>query len=249
MIESKIVDVLKSIPGAEEFVEVLNTPDIIFDAIYPSLRNTIIDQFQSDGFRVVMKDLQKDPEFQETKKEIPDIILAIGDLDDLSPNKKDLMITLFSAFMDVVVDTVIPIQKMTTDAVVPSYAHQTDAGADLASNEDIIIPPNSYGNLVKTGVAVAIPEGWLLSIRPRSGVSKNTTLRISNSPGTIDSGYRGEIGILVDNIGSAPVAISKGYKIAQMLLERSYKLNWVDVEDVTEIGEDREGGFGSTGTH
>lgn len=91
------------------------------------------------------------------------------------------------------------IKKLRNDAVIPKYTRDGDAGFDLVAVEDVIIEPGET-KLVKTGVAMAIPEGYELQVRPRSGVSLKTKLRISNSPGTIDSNYRGEIGVIIDNL-------------------------------------------------
>lgn len=93
----------------------------------------------------------------------------------------------------------VKVKKVHPDAVIPQYARPGDAGFDLVAVEDVIIQPGETKK-VPTGLAFAIPPGYELQIRPRSGVSKDTKLRISNAPGTVDAGYRGEIGILVDNI-------------------------------------------------
>jgi dUTP pyrophosphatase len=89
------------------------------------------------------------------------------------------------------------VQKL-TNTEIPSYAYDTDAGMDVRAVEDVIIPPGGTA-LVKTGLAVAIPEGYEIQVRPRSGCSAKTKLRIANAPGTIDAGYRGELCIIVDN--------------------------------------------------
>lgn len=89
--------------------------------------------------------------------------------------------------------------QLDSDERIPSYAHLTDAGIDIRASEDVIIPPGGTV-AVKTGLRLAVPEGYEMQVRPRSGCSLKTKLRISNSPGTIDAGYRGEIMVLVDNI-------------------------------------------------
>lgn len=133
------------------------------------------------------------------------------------------------------------------NAKIPTYAHEGDQGADIYAVEDMIIPPHSYGILVPTGIKMLIPHDWAVSIRPRSGLSKNSTLRISNAPATIDQQYRGEIKVLMDNIGDAPVAIKTGERIAQMILERNYQASYHRVESVSPDTERGEGGFGSSG--
>ena len=133
------------------------------------------------------------------------------------------------------------------NAKIPTYAHNGDQGADLYAVEEMIIQPHTYGNLIPTGIKVIIPPDWALAIRPRSGLSKNSTLRISNAPATIDQLYRGEIKVLMDNIGDAPVTIKPGERIAQMILERNYHAVYHQVDSVDPDTERGEGGFGSSG--
>ena len=161
--------------------------------------------------------------------------------------------------------TEIYIEKISEDAILPSYAHDGDAGMDLYSVEDIVIEPGQTV-LVKTGLKMAIPVGLEVQIRPRSGISLNTPLRIPNAPGTIDSGYRGEICVIMENTSSPESAeagqvfslkdkgnhkgtykITKGDRVAQMVVASYVKADFSLVSDVSVIGNDRAGGFGSTG--
>lgn len=132
-------------------------------------------------------------------------------------------------------------------AKLPTYAHEGDQGADIYAIEDTIIEPFTFGNMVPTGLKLKIPHGWAVSIRPRSGLSKNTPLRISNSPATIDQQYRGEVKILFDNFSSEPIEIKAGERIAQFVLEKNYPANWKEVEFVDAATDRAEGGFGSSG--
>lgn len=93
----------------------------------------------------------------------------------------------------------VKIKKLHLDAVIPQYARAMDAGFDLVSIEDVVIAPGNSGK-IPTGLAFALPEGWELQVRPRSGIASKTKLRLSNAPGTVDAGYRGEVGVLIDNI-------------------------------------------------
>lgn len=93
----------------------------------------------------------------------------------------------------------VKIKKLHPDAVIPKYASEGASGFDLVAVEDVFIEPGET-KLVRTGLAFEIPEGYELQIRPRSGISKNTKLRISNSPGTVDADYRGEVAVIIDNI-------------------------------------------------
>jgi dUTP pyrophosphatase len=151
-------------------------------------------------------------------------------------------------------------------AVIPSYQHRLDAGMDVCAAEDMTIEPGQTV-IIPTGLKFAIPEGYEIQVRPRSGISAKTPLRISNSPGTIDSGYRGELGIIMTNTSEKCLCadgecysidtdgnkkgtyyISKGERIAQLVLQEVPRMKFKVVKSVIEIGENRGGGFGSTGT-
>ena len=131
-------------------------------------------------------------------------------------------------------------------AKVPTYAHDTDAAADLYAMTDQTIEARSYGNKISTGVKIQLPEGWLALIIPRSSIGAKTPLRLSNSVGLIDSGYRGELGVLYDNISNAPYEIKAGDRIAQLLVMPSYRFK-ANVVDVLTDSDRGEGGFGSSG--
>ena len=133
-------------------------------------------------------------------------------------------------------------------AKMPTYAHETDAAADLYSLEEVKMNAHSYGNLIRTGVKIQLPEGWLALILPRSGMSKETPYRLSNSVGLIDSGYRGELGVLFDNTSDANMYIPAGTRVAQLLVMPSYRFQ-PEVVDALVESDRGEGGFGSTGTN
>lgn len=136
--------------------------------------------------------------------------------------------------------------KIEDGAKVPTYAHDTDAAADLYAMEDTILPGNSKGNKLRTGVSIQLPEGWLAMIIPRSSIGAKTPLRLSNSIGLIDSGYRGELGVLYDNTSDKPYDIHAGDRIAQLLVMPSYRFQAKVVESL-EDSDRGNGGFGSTG--
>jgi dUTP pyrophosphatase len=139
------------------------------------------------------------------------------------------------------------VEKVSDDVVLPSYAREGDAGMDVRATEDCVIIPGETW-IIPTGLKVAIPEGYEIQVRPRSGLSINSKLRIANTPGTIDTGFRGEVGIIVDNIGNSNIKIKKGDRIAQFVLSEVPKIKWVLTLDIKEIGINRNGGFGSTGS-
>jgi len=163
----------------------------------------------------------------------------------------------------------VPVEKCREDAVIPAYARPGDAGMDVCCAVETVICPGET-KIVPTGLKFAIPNGYEIQVRPRSGLSLKTPLRISNSPGTIDSGYRDELGIIVTNTAAtpttAPAAVSaaaaaesgsshaagsytvrKGDRIAQIVLHEVPRMKLLVVDSVAGIGNDRGGGFGSTG--
>lgn len=139
------------------------------------------------------------------------------------------------------------IQKLHPNAKLPTYAHYGDQGADVYAIEDITIPAHSWGTLIHTGLAAVIPAGWAIAVRPRSGMSLKTGMRIANSPGTIDELYRNEIGVIVDNISDEDVVIHAGDRIAQFILEKNYHGNFTEIPDISLYSTDRGAGFGSSG--
>ncbi|MBO4928637.1 MAG: dUTP diphosphatase [Clostridiales bacterium] len=160
--------------------------------------------------------------------------------------------------------TEIFVEKISEEAILPAYAHDGDAGMDLYSVSDVVIAPGETV-LIHTGLKFAIPKGYEVQVRPRSGLSLNTPLRIPNAPGTIDSGYRGEICVILENTSpetsaqeqdllltdkgnrKGPYHVKKGDRIAQMVVACYETSSFQLVESVEGIGDDRKGGFGSTG--
>jgi dUTP pyrophosphatase len=140
----------------------------------------------------------------------------------------------------------IRIQKINPAAVLPAYAHgpQEDAGMDLCSVEDTVLEPN-VPRLVATGLTVEIPPGYEAQVRPRSGMALRHAITMPNAPGTIDPGYRGEIRVILLNLGKDPYAIRAGDRIAQMIVAKYEAVEWVE-EDLAESARG-SGGFGSSG--
>lgn len=212
---------------------------------------------------------------QDFEKNISKIDSELGDI--LSDKKRDFLRQVMILVYNSVAETEgiskkiiqIPIEKCHDDAKIPVYANLTDAGADLYAIEDIVIAPGETV-LVPTGLKVAIPRGYEIQVRPKSGRALKTKMRVANTPGTIDSGYRDEIKVIIDNIeppfkdinyhfddegkviidfilhGSS-YSISKGDKFAQLVLSEVPKMDFVEVESVSKYTGNRGGGFGSTG--
>ena len=260
--------------------------------MFESLLSLEDDQFiiLKDQFLTVFKETLNEPESEnelralaiaqgytgETlEEEFSAALDAINAIDFLGEAKKDFLKEIYSLIGTKlgkilnVVSTVVQIPcELEKGVQLPLYAHETDAGLDIYAREEITINPGET-RIIGTGIRVAIPEGYAILIQPRSGISAKTKLRIANTPGLIDSGYRDEIGVIIENIeppfkdidyefdengeihiksilhGSS-YTISEGQRFAQMRLVQVPKANFVQVESVGGIGEDRGGGFGST---
>lgn len=139
----------------------------------------------------------------------------------------------------------VQIKKLRPDAIIPAYRRRGDAGFDLHAAEDVAIPAGGV-KILPTGLAVAVPEGFELQIRLRSGAALHTPLILPNAPATIDSGYRGEVGIIVRNLGGGEFTVRKGERIAQGVIAPVFTAIF---EEVCELppSERGSGGYGSTG--
>jgi len=140
----------------------------------------------------------------------------------------------------------IPIELCRPSAVIPCYVHPADGGMDVVCPLEVIIPAG-HTVIVPTGLKVAVPEGWMLLVFPRSGLSAKTGLRVANSPGLIDAGYRDEVGIILHNTAMEDFTVLAGARIAQFVLVRRTAINFHQVPAVAEIGSNRGGGFGHSG--
>lgn len=139
----------------------------------------------------------------------------------------------------------VKIKKLNENAIIPNFAHKGDAGMDLYSIEEVVIPPGKT-SLIKTGISIQLPTMTEAQVRPRSGLALKHSITVLNTPGTIDEGYRGEIGVILINHGDSDFTVTKHMKIAQMVVKPIYDINIVEVDDLSD--SDRgEGGFGSTG--
>jgi dUTP pyrophosphatase len=133
------------------------------------------------------------------------------------------------------------------DIALPEYESEGSSGMDLRAlvDDEIILEPGEI-RLISTGLAISVPCGYEAQIRPRSGLALKHGIGMVNSPGTIDSDYRGEIGIIVINWGKEPFVVKRGDRIAQMVISKVYKAEMVDVEDL-DLTQRGEGGFGHSG--
>ncbi len=252
------------------------------DDKFEILSETFLKEFEkslnsnSEVFAIISKQQNLDEEqiglnYQAARQEIEE--------SNLSEVKKDFMLRFVSLLFNAVFKNAdeytkilsIPYELCREGAVAPTYANKTDAGMDIYAPEEYTIPPGDT-IIIPTGIKCAVPQGYALLIQPRSGQSAKTKLRIANTPGLIDSGYRDEIGVIVENIepkikdieyefnddGSINIksvlygdtyTITKGQRFAQMRLVEAPTAALFPVSNIGEIEGDRGGGFGSSGTN
>ena len=254
-------DAIDLIGGLEMFESLMGLEDEQFEQLKPNIlavfSDVLLDKATEKELRLFL--LEKDYDEESLKEDFDTAATAIDEIDFLSKIKKDFLKEIY----------MMAANKLQELLEAPVYAHKTDAGLDIYAREEITIAPGET-KIIGTGIKVAIPEGYAILIQPRSGQSVKTKLRIANTPGLIDSGYRDEIGVIIENIeppfkdidyefdnnGEIRIksiehgqsyTIVEGQRFAQMRLVQVPKAEFVEVESVGEIGEDRGGGFGSTG--
>src|SRR5215471_10098169 len=137
------------------------------------------------------------------------------------------------------------VKRLDARAIVPSYAHPGDAGLDLFSLDRSVLAPSGSA-LVRTGLAIELPPGTEAQVRPRSGLALKHQVTVLNSPGTVDEGYRGEVGVILINHGHATFTVEAGMKIAQMVVSPRVQVRVVEVPELSDTHRGT-GGFGSTG--
>lgn len=279
-IAKEIENVNPSLGGFEELGAILAMPEDQFAILAPIFIDELQRSFNNISDKLVLVQTLnasgvKVEDLQESYMEI--IEQVDGQLGEaLSRPKRDFLKKMLGITYNAIADTEgiakkviqIPIELCHPDAKIPEYANLGDAGLDIYATEDITVHPGET-KLVKTGLKVAIPYGYELQVRPKSGRALKTKFRVANAPGTIDSGYRQEVGVIIDNIEppikdiefeydrkGRPViksilkgndfTIGKGEKFAQLVLNEVPKVSFYQVESVDGIGEDRGGGFGSS---
>jgi dUTP pyrophosphatase len=141
---------------------------------------------------------------------------------------------------------VVDVRRLDPELPLPTTAHSGDAGVDLHAREDAMLPAKGGRVLVPTGLAVAIPGGYMGLVVPRSGLALKHGVTLVNTPGIIDSGYRGELKVVMINTDpSSDYHVRRGDRIAQLIIQELVAVTWREVEELT--GEDRGGGFGHSG--
>lgn len=138
----------------------------------------------------------------------------------------------------------VKIRRIKEDARLPEYAKPGDAGLDLFSTDSVLIQAGER-KLIHTGIQIELPPQTEAQIRPRSGLALKHGITVLNTPGTIDEGYRGEIGVIIINLGNKDYQINKGDRVAQLVVKPVYNVHLVDVDELS-ISSRGEGGFGSS---
>ena len=265
----------------QQFSVMLNLPDEQFEPLKPVVLDSLERSFNTPEVRLNFARALNSMELnlEDLEDFLNGMIMALqgSALHNLSKTKIDFLTSIigilhnaFTASEGISKRIIkVPIEKCDDRAKAPTYANTTDSGMDVYALEDITIAPGET-KLIPIGIKVALPRGYELQVRPKSGRSLKSKLRIANTPGTIDAGYRDEIGIIVENIepvisdisyeyddeGNLKITsidfgsshtIGAGEKFAQLVLAEVPKASWLQVDSVAEIGEDRGGGFGSTG--
>ena len=274
----QIAEVSPTDGGFEEIAVLLALPDESFTLLAPIFLKELEKNYHNinDQMSMVQAMNIAGLRAEDARTEFINICKAIDEQlgETLSFPKRDFLKQMLGMTYNALAEAegvakktiLIPLEFCNNDAKMPTYAHLADSGMDVYALEDITIAPGET-KLIPTGLKVAIPAGYELQVRPKSGRCLKTKLRIANTPGTIDAGYRDEIGIIVDNIepfikeakidengrlyevlfGSS-YTIGKGEKFAQLVLTEVPKAIFYQVEDVGEVANDgRNGGFGSTG--
>ena len=219
--------------GAQALDYILEMPDDLFRTTYPALVEEIKKSAATNEFNGgVENGMSEDEKLCAEKVMFLQLILDIS---------KDKIANI--PYRD---NVHVSVQLCRETAQLPTYANPTDAGCDVYAAEDVMISPGATA-IVPTGLKMGIPVGWMISIRPRSGMSLKTGLRVANAPGTIDSLYRDEIGVIIHNTSSEAANIRIGDRIAQMVIEKAPMIRFDVVEDINLIKGNRGGGYGSTG--
>ena len=276
------MDLREEFKGAidEGMLELFEKPDEEFAPLAPFIKAKIKQGIESKEYQdqlLLLMDMYDAGTVDEEVYVLDNFINELKADNDLSPEKKDVLVCLFECQKEAYQKLKecgrpkirVKVTKLSDKAILPTYAHPTDAGCDIYAAETVTFKPGET-KIVKTDLAVAIPPGYEIQIRPRSGMSYKTPMRIPNSPGTIDCEYRGNVGVIMQNTNGIvygeenedgdrdiifidptadPYTIHEGDKIAQMVLNEVPMIDWNEVETVDDLGATQrgKGGFGSTG--
>ena len=279
--DEKIYDIINIVPQQDlkkVFTELLELPDdqflvlkpVIMESLYKAYNTLESKMFLYQGMKAGGISIE---EYNKASKMLVD---EIKKQETLSQVKKDFLIQIFSLVQTAVNECEeaskelipIPIELCHSNAKIPTYAHETDGGADVYAVEDITLRPGEQ-TIVKTGLKIACPPGYAVLVHPRSGLSAKTKMRVCNAIGLIDSDYRSEVGVIIENneapikdltydfdenhrpvltsiLHGADLHITKGERFAQLRLVKVPHMIFHQVDSIDNIKGNRGGGFGST---
>lgn len=234
--------------------EFIDLPEEAFEgANLQMIKDTIQESFAYDTIKLDYK------EIDDFKKNMTEAFLLMEQefSGDMSPGKREILTFFFDLMKEKCAEILAKAEEsipyvryelINDKAQIPTYAHEGDIGADIYCPDTITIPAHSWGMIVPTGFKMVLPLGWEAQVRPRSGMSAKTPIRIANAPGTIEYTYRGEVGVIVDNFSNEDYTIHEGDRIAQLVFYPTERLKGKVINSVDDFPTDRgEGGFGSTG--
>ena len=279
----QLSSLMGELSGKEDTLEaiggLLNLPEDKFALLAPGILDSYLRGLNNANTRLLLAQAinANGATVEDMVQNFAQLGQKIDTLESFSAQKKDFLKQLVNGLANCISETQgvakkyiqIPYEKCREGARMPEYAHIDDSGMDLYALEDYTIHPGET-KLIPTGLKFAIPNGYELQIRPKSGRCLKTKLRIANTPATIDAGFRGEVCVIVENV-EAPIQdityefdnnghpiitsilhgedhyIHKGEKFAQLVLAEVPKANFYLVDKVMEDTERADGGFGSTG--
>lgn len=275
---TELIQQLSGEDGVQSIAVLMNMDNENFAIVAPSVLENFLKNLNTPSFQLALAQTANANGIavEEVMAGVTAVIDEISKAEDFSQPKKDFLRQIFIGMGNAIVEVQgvakkvlnVPFEKVSEDAKEPLYAHVTDSGADIFAAEDLTIGPGET-KLLSTGLKVQIPAGYELQIRPKSGISLKTKLRIANAPGTVDESYRGAVGVIIDNI-DAPIrkldiykkkngeittsieagrsyTIEKGQKIAQFVLAEVPKAHFIQVEKVIDNTDRKDGAYGSTG--
>lgn len=279
--DEKIHDIINVLPQQDQkevFAELLELPDEQFLTLKPIILESFYKTYNSLESKMLLYQGMKTSgvSIEEYNKASKTFIDEIRKQESISQVKRDFLIQIFSLVQTAVNECEeaskelipIPIELCHPDAKIPAYAHETDGGADVYAVEDITLRPGEQ-TIAKTGLKIACPPGYAVLVHPRSGLSAKTKMRVCNAIGLIDSEYRSEVGVIIENnespikdltydfdenhrpvltsiLHGADLHITKGERFAQLRLVKVPHMMFHQVDSIDSIEGNRGGGFGST---
>lgn len=237
----------------EAFSFIFSMPDDLFRQIYPSMKEEFLKTIKSGEYQ--KEQIEKGASQEEIDRSLQNLLSVKKEIDNyegLSTEKIEYLNFIIDETINILLNIPyrdkikVQVEFCHPNAKEPTYANPDDAGCDVYAVETTALEPGET-KIIPTGLKVAIPTGWMISVRPRSGMSAKTGIRVANSPGTVDARYRNEVGIILHNTGNEIYTVNEGDRIAQFVIEPAPMIVFEQVDSVASIGQDRGGGFGHSG--